>query len=75
MTTRKQELLERRTADIMILRQEFKVRKFTDYQYRIDGFIDLYPTNRAYHNIKTQERGIYPQGDIEPFVYKQKEKI
>lgn len=36
------------------------VKKLSDYQFRINGVLDLYPVNMRYHNIKTQERGDLP---------------
>lgn len=33
------------------------VVKLTPYQYRIDGRLDIYPSNRKWHLIKTGERG------------------
>lgn len=69
----KVEQLQRRTADILVLEQEFTVEKLTDFHYRIDNFLDLYPVKKKYHNIITQDRGIYPNGDIEPFIWVQKD--
>jgi hypothetical protein len=31
----------------------------TDYQCRVDGRFDFYPTNRRYHDIVTGKRGTY----------------
>ena len=39
--------------------QGYSVRKLTEYQYRIDETLDLYPIHRRFHNIKTQKRGNY----------------
>jgi len=38
------------------------VRQITEYQFRFWDFLDVYPTNRRWHNIKTGKRGGY--GDI-----------
>lgn len=35
------------------------IQKITEWQYRINGTLDLYPVNRRYHNIKTGKRGDY----------------
>lgn len=35
------------------------VRQITEYQYRIDGKIDIYPSNHKYHILKTGKRGHY----------------
>jgi len=37
----------------------FTVEKLSDYQYRINGALDLFPTNRRYHHIPTNKRGYY----------------
>jgi hypothetical protein len=35
----------------------FTVTMLTEYQYRINDTIDLYPTRERYHNVITGERG------------------
>lgn len=35
----------------------YTVEKKTEYQYRINGLIDLYPIHNRWHNIKTSKRG------------------
>ena len=35
------------------------VRKLTDFQFRVDGRLDLYPIHRRWHDIKTNRRGTY----------------
>lgn len=37
----------------------YKIEKITDFQYRIDGKIDIYPTNKKYHNLISHSRGGY----------------
>jgi hypothetical protein len=51
------------------LEENYEVQYLTDYQWRINGTIDIYPTNRRYHNLKTQERGDYR--DMHSFLRKQ----
>lgn len=46
----------------------FEVREFTEYQFRINGFLDVYPVNRRWHDIKKNQRGGY--ADIFAFVDK-----
>lgn len=29
------------------------------YQFRINGIIDIYPTNKKYHNLQSKRRGVY----------------
>lgn len=36
-----------------------EVEEITPYQFRIDGFLDIYPTNQKFHNIETGKRGFY----------------
>lgn len=49
-----------RTEEILALRQSnFDVRQLTDYQFRVDGRLDLYPIHRRFHDIKTGKRGTY----------------
>lgn len=38
-------------------RKGFKLEWITPYQCRINGVLDLFPTNWRYHNIKTGKRG------------------
>lgn len=44
---------------IQRLSAKYEVRKLTDYQWRINGVLDLYPVNRNYHDIKKNLRGTY----------------
>lgn len=37
----------------------YVVVKMTEYHYRINGRLDLYPTNRRFHDLKDGERGSY----------------
>ena len=55
----KLKMREERTNEICALRAKgYKVVRFTDYQFRIDDFIDIYPTSNKYHLLKLQTRGI-----------------
>lgn len=49
---RQQEILDLRGAG-------FDVRQLTDYQFRIDGRLDLYPIHRRYHDVQANRRGSY----------------
>lgn len=52
--------LPARTADIMALEDHgFIVVRVTEFQFRVNGQIDLYPTHRRYHVLKTGKRGDY----------------
>lgn len=35
----------------------YAVEKKTEFQYRINGVVDLYPIHNRWHNIKTNKRG------------------
>lgn len=37
----------------------FSVKQMTEYQFRIDGKIDLYPIHRRYHVLAGGRRGTY----------------
>lgn len=37
----------------------FTVRRITDYHYRVNEVLDLYPTSRRWHNLRTGKRGGY----------------
>jgi len=39
------------------LRKEHEVRRLTEYQYRIDGVLDIYPTHRCWHLLRRGWRG------------------
>lgn len=49
-----------RTQEILDLRGDnFDVRPLTEFQFRVDGRLDLYPTHRRYHDITSGHRGTY----------------
>lgn len=49
-----------RVQEIMDLEAKgFGVRKLTDYQFRIDGKLDLFPIHRRFHHLATGKRGCY----------------
>lgn len=61
--------LPKRQQEIEALAQQgYAVKKLTEYQYRINDMIDLYPIHRRWHNIKTGLRGTYH--NVELFVKK-----
>lgn len=46
------------TYSIKALADEgYIVERLTQYQYRINDRLDLFPTNRKYHDVLTGERG------------------
>lgn len=58
---------ERRAARLPGRQQEildlsahgFSVKQLTEWQFRVDGKIDLYPIHRRYHVLKGGRRGTY----------------
>lgn len=55
---RRAERLPIRTNQILALRKMgFKVEQKTEYQYRINGYLDIYPIHNRYHDIKLNKRG------------------
>jgi len=49
-------------ADLSAL-ADYSVVPFNEgTQFRVNGVLDLYPTNRRFHNLRTNERGDYPSG-------------
>jgi len=38
---------------------DFDIRKITDYQFRVNSAVDIYPTNKKWHDLKTNKRGCY----------------
>lgn len=64
-------------AAILALTQDgFKVQQLTDYHYRVDGRLDLFPIRRRYHDIRTGRRGGYqdPKQVAERILREKKEK-
>ena len=55
---RREKRLPIRTAAILALEQEgFVVQKLTDYCFRINGRLDLFPIHNRWHDIQKNERG------------------
>lgn len=40
---------------------DYKVEPLTDYQFRINGVIDLYPVNKKWHDLRSGRRGTYKE--------------
>lgn len=56
---RRSERLPIRQEEINALSPLYNIRKITEYQFRINGVLDLYPIHKNWHNIKTKKRGKY----------------
>mgnify|MGYP006921294814 CR=1 FL=1 len=37
----------------------YNVKRFTEYQFRVNDRVDVYPVNRRWHDIKENKRGDY----------------
>jgi hypothetical protein len=49
-----------RQGEILALRETgHSVVRLTEYHFRIDGALDLYPTRRRFHDLRTGKRGTY----------------
>lgn len=59
MQRRRASRREANTAEIIALRRRgYEVVELTEFQFRINGTLDLFPTRR-FHNIATGDRGAY----------------
>lgn len=57
---RRAERLGPRTDEILALRAKgFTVEAKTDYQFRVDGVLDLYQIHKRFHHVPTNKRGNY----------------
>ncbi len=53
-----------------LIEEGFTVKKLTDYQYRVNEVLDIYPTNAKYHDIKRNKRGSFRGQNVCMFVRK-----
>jgi len=37
----------------------YEIKELTEYQFRVNGVLDIYITNNKWHDLKTGERGEY----------------
>jgi len=58
---------ENNTKEILLL-SGYYIEKLTPYQYRLSGWIDIYPTGAKYFNLDKQEWGSYPVGELQSFI-------
>jgi hypothetical protein len=57
---RRAERLPGRQQEITALSESgYTVKKLTEYQFRVNDKIDLYPIHRRYHHLKSGRRGRY----------------
>lgn len=54
---------EAREAGVKAIRElatrGYEVKELTEYQFRVNGVVDLYPVHRRFHELKTGRRGVY----------------
>ena len=49
-----------RIREILALRElGYDVKKLTEFQFRINNCVDLYPTHRRFHHLGSEQRGRY----------------
>lgn len=46
----------------------FEVKKISQYQYRFNGLVDIFPSNKRYFNLQTKERGDIRGKSFEAFL-------
>ncbi len=55
------------TETLLSLREDgFEIKQLTEYHFRVNGFLDIFPTSKKWHNVKTNRRGRY--NDVLDFV-------
>ena len=54
---REKRLPVRTDAILSLRRQGYIVEQKTDYHFRVNGRMDLWPIHNRWHDLKTQERG------------------
>lgn len=43
----------------MLVALDFAVHQFSEYHFRINGRLDVWPTSRKYYDIKSHQKGTY----------------
>jgi hypothetical protein len=67
---------QRRRERLPIRQQEIEsltgveVKKLNEYQFRVNGKIDLYPIHHRYHILKSGKRGSYKPGELQNVISK-----
>lgn len=49
----------------------YRVKQLTEYHFRINHVLDIYPTQRRWHNLKTRKRGGYGKETLQQLVARQ----
>lgn len=65
----KQEQRDRRVPQLLELQGEgFQIKKLTEFQYRVNDRLDIYPTWAKWHDIKLNKRGTFSGINIKQFI-------
>lgn len=56
-----------RTEEIHQL-EDYEIQKLSEYQYRINGLIDIYPIHARFHILRKNKRGNYTPGKLKEFL-------
>ena len=56
-----------RTEEIHQL-EDYEIQKLSEYQYRINGLIDIYPIHARFHILRKNKRGNYSPGKLKEFL-------
>lgn len=72
----KEQVRQRRKSYLPELEEfGYKVEKKTEYQFRINGVLDVYPTNARFHDLATGKRGSFEGNNLATFVRKYLKEI
>ena len=45
----------------VLIAYDYQVQRLTQYQYRINGILDIYPVNKRWHDLRNGDRGSYDE--------------
>jgi hypothetical protein len=54
-----------------LIREGYNVEQKSEYHFRINAVLDLYPTRRKWHNLRTGKRGIFRPDHLKSLLNKQ----
>lgn len=47
---------------------DYEVLRFSEWHFRVNRRLDVWPVSRKWYDNKTHRKGIYPKGELESFV-------
>lgn len=59
---------EGETALEILAAYDFKVQQFSEYHFRINDRLDVWPVSRKYYDIRLGRKGLYPKNSLSSFV-------